>query len=117
MRPRGVSMKLGVMLESGRLFGAMAFSALPTRPKAFGVPGLMEKSSISSLRITPVFGTMSPEPKNKLMVMVAATAIALRVEHRKMRGVLADGRRLDAGQESRSAWPYPGECCCACPAA
>ena len=56
--PFGVSTKLGAMLERLRLFGAMALAASPTSPKVFGVPGLMEKSSMVSFSSTPVFGGM-----------------------------------------------------------
>src|SRR5690606_41147334 len=43
------STKVGVIDDSGRLYGAMALASLPTRPYTFAVPGLAEKSSISLL--------------------------------------------------------------------
>ena len=46
------------MLDRLRLFGAMALAAAPTRPNSFGLPGLVEKSSMVSLRNTPVLGGM-----------------------------------------------------------
>jgi len=58
-----VSRKVGVMLESGRLPGAMALALPPTNPYTLGTPGLRLKSSISSFSNTPVPGTMNPEPK------------------------------------------------------
>jgi len=44
-----VSTKVGVMLDSGRLLGAMSFWALPTKPKAFGAPGGNKPSRIQEL--------------------------------------------------------------------
>ena len=64
---------VGLMLESGRLFGAIAFASEPTRPKAFGIPGEMLKSSIWLLSITPVPGTMTLHPQVVLTVEVSAT--------------------------------------------
>ena len=51
-----LSTKVGLMLDSGRLPGAMALASAPTSPYTLGVPGLAEKSSISSLSSTPVPG-------------------------------------------------------------
>jgi len=67
------SANVGVMLDSGRLPGAIALAWEPTRPYAFGEPGDAEKSSISLLSNTPVPGTVKPEPKGKLMDRVADT--------------------------------------------
>ena len=63
------------MLDRLRLFGAMAFAVAPTSPNTFGLPGLMEKSSMVLLSSTPVFGAMYPVPKNRLTEIVAATRL------------------------------------------
>ncbi len=54
---------VGVIDDSGRFFGAIAFASLPTTPNWFASPGLAEKSSISSLSTMPVPSTTTPEPK------------------------------------------------------
>jgi hypothetical protein len=67
---------VGVMLDRGRLPGAIALAPRSsTRPYTLGSPGAFEKSSISLLRTIPVPGTVMPEPKGVLMVMVRATAL------------------------------------------
>lgn len=43
-------------------------------PHPFGTPGI-EKSSISSFRMTPVLGSITCEPKTRLMEEVIDTAI------------------------------------------
>src|SRR5207249_6413643 len=73
--PRGPSTKVGDIDDSGRLPGATAFGIEPTSPYAFDAFGDAEKSSISSLRITPVPGTMKPEPNGRLIDIVAATRL------------------------------------------
>ena len=66
---------VGVMLESGRLPGAMELAPRSsTSPYTFGRPTAFEKSSISLLSTMPVPGTVMPEPKGVLIVMVSATA-------------------------------------------
>ena len=77
MRPVGPSTKVGVLEDSGRFFGAIALASAPMSWKPFGTPGLIEKSSIWLLSRMPVPGTMRPEPKKKLSVMVAATRLPL----------------------------------------
>ena len=54
----------GLMLESGRFFGAMAFEPrVSIRPyDVGGLSGALAKSSISLLRITPVPCAVMPEP-------------------------------------------------------
>ena len=66
---------MGLMHDSGRFPGATALASPPTRPKALGVPGAAVKSSISLLRITPVPGTISFDPKEVLIVAVQLTQL------------------------------------------
>ena len=54
---------VGVMELSGLLFGSIEFALLPTRPQKFGVPGLIEKSSISLFRKNPAPATICLLPK------------------------------------------------------
>ena len=65
--PSGFSTNVGVMLDSGRLPGAIAFASAPISRKPFGTPGFAAKSSISLFSMMPVPGTMRPEPKKKLI--------------------------------------------------
>ena len=56
---------------SGLLFGSIEFALLPTRPQKFGVPGLIEKSSISLFRkngIDEIFIIASGGPFYKLPI-------------------------------------------------
>ena len=53
---------VGVMELNGRFPGWMAFASFPTSPKAFGIPGLDEKSSISLFRKNPAPFTKCPPP-------------------------------------------------------
>ncbi len=66
---------VGVMLLSGRFPGAIALAVAPTSPKAFGVPGCAEKSSISLFRMMPVSPATTRDPKLVLIVVVQATAL------------------------------------------
>ena len=54
---------VGVIDESGRFLGAIAFASLPTTPNMFATPGFDEKSSISSFSTMPVPSAITPEPK------------------------------------------------------
>ncbi len=54
IRPFGVSTNDGDMLDKLRLLGAMELAVFPMSPKTLGLPGLVEKSSISLLSSTPV---------------------------------------------------------------
>ena len=58
----------GVMELSGRFKASTAFASPPSRPKAFGTPGLETKSSISLLSRKPAPGTEIAEPKEKFSV-------------------------------------------------
>ena len=53
---------VGVMLDSMRLPGTMAFVAPCTSPMAFTAPVLVVKSSISSFRRNCAPGTVNAEP-------------------------------------------------------
>ncbi len=53
---------VGVIDESGRLPGWMAFASPCTRPNMFGVPGFDAKSSISLFSRKPRPGTVMPLP-------------------------------------------------------
>ena len=66
---------VGVIEESGLLFGSIAFASLPIRPNTFGTPGLEEKSSISLLRKNPAPFTTHPFPYPKFIVVVTLTAL------------------------------------------
>ncbi len=54
INPLGVSTKVGDMLDRLRLLGAIELAVFPMSPKTLGLPGLVEKSSISLLSSTPV---------------------------------------------------------------
>jgi hypothetical protein len=60
-----------------RLPGTMAFASPWTSPSAFGAPGLLAKSSISSFSRKPAPRTVTAEPNQKLIVVVMATALPL----------------------------------------
>ncbi len=64
---------VGLMLVRGLFPGATAFASLPINPKALGVPGEMEKSSISLFIMTPVPGIITFDPNDVLIVAVMAT--------------------------------------------
>ena len=98
MRPFGPSTNVGVDDDSGRFFGAMALASAPMSWKPFGTPGFTEKSSIWLFSRMPVPGTMSPEPKKKLSVMVAATMLPFCVDDREMRGGRPGRRCVHAWQ-------------------
>src|SRR4051812_31856870 len=66
---------VGLMLDNGRLPGAMLLFSAPTSLNLFGTPGKIEKSSISLLRTTPVPGTITLEPNVVLTVAVIATQL------------------------------------------
>ena len=53
---------VGLMLDNGRLPGAMLLFSAPTRPNVLGTSGRIEKESISSLRTTPGPGAITFEP-------------------------------------------------------
>jgi len=53
---------VGVIEDSGRLFGPGRFASKPTRPYAFGAPGLAVKSSSSLFNSTPVPSATRPRP-------------------------------------------------------
>ena len=59
---------VGLIEDSGRLPGAIAFLAPCTSPNMFGVPGRVVKSSISLLRKNPVSPAMTLAPNQPLMV-------------------------------------------------
>src|SRR5215813_4279624 len=59
---------VGLIDDSGRLYGPGAFAAPPTSPKAFGAPALAAKSSSSLLSRIPVPSATRPSPKLKLSV-------------------------------------------------
>src|ERR1035441_240147 len=71
----GPATMVGVMLESGRLPGAMALAALWMRPYMLGTPGLAVKSSISLLSRKPSAPAVTPEPNRPFSVYVLATAL------------------------------------------
>src|SRR5687767_13171853 len=77
IKPSGPSTNVGVDEDNGRFFGAIALASAPMSWKPLGTPGLAEKSSIWLFSRMPVPGIMSPEPKKKLSVMVAATMLPL----------------------------------------
>ncbi len=116
MQPfRRLDVFLGVMLESGRcLSPGDRVPASPTSPNAFGVPGLIEKSSMVLLRRTPVLGIISPVPKNKLIEMVPATRLpsASSTENASCPGLSTPSR---CSVTSRSATPCRCECSSAGP--
>ncbi len=56
------STMVGVIDDSGRLPGAIAFASPWTRPNMFAVPGFDAKSSISLLSRKPSPGTVMPLP-------------------------------------------------------
>ena len=64
----GVVMMVGVMAESGRLPGSMAFAELWMRPYMLGTPTLAVKSSISLFMRKPRPSTVTPQPKPPLSV-------------------------------------------------
>ena len=53
---------VGVMELKGRLSPSIALASPPTRPNAFGTPGLEEKSSISLFNRIPVPAATIPVP-------------------------------------------------------
>ena len=57
-----VKMNVGVIELRGRLRASMALASLPSKPKAFGTPGLETKSSISLFIRNPAPGIAMPEP-------------------------------------------------------
>src|SRR5690606_25023858 len=71
----GENMEVGVIELSMRLPGSTALASKPITPNALGVPGFSAKSSISSLRITPVPGGTRPDPYSRLIVCVAETML------------------------------------------
>ena len=66
---------VGVIAESGRLRGPIAFAGPWISPYMFGTPCLEAKSSISSFNKNPSPGTVTPEPKELFSVVVTATAL------------------------------------------
>ena len=64
----GPTTMVGVMLESGRLPGAMALAGLWMRWYMLGTPGFAVKSSISLLSRKPSEPAVTPEPKVSLSV-------------------------------------------------
>ncbi len=66
---------VGVMADSGRLFGPTAFASPWMRPNMLGAPGLEEKSSISLLSRKPSEPAVTFEPKLPFRVVVTATAL------------------------------------------
>src|SRR6202034_637145 len=65
----------GVMDDSIRLPGAIAFASPITSPSLFGVPGWAVKSSISLLSRNPAPGTLDADPSQKWIVVVIATEL------------------------------------------
>src|SRR5262245_1708523 len=66
---------VGLMLDKGRLPGAIELFSAPTSLNAFGTPGMTAKSSISLFKTTPVPGTMIFEPNDVFIVAVIATQL------------------------------------------
>ena len=64
----------GVIAESMRLPGAIAFASPCTKPYMFGLPGAEAKSSISLLRRKPAPVTVTPLPKPPFRVVVTEAA-------------------------------------------
>ena len=64
----------GVIADSMRLPGAMAFASPWTRPYMLGFPGAAVKSSISSLSRKPAPLTVTALPNPSFNVVVTATA-------------------------------------------
>src|ERR1041385_2667914 len=63
----------GVMAESIRFPGAIAFASPCTRPNRLGLPGAVLKSSISSFNKNPAPVTVTALPKSLLRVVVHET--------------------------------------------
>ena len=66
---------VGVMLDSIRLPGAIAFASHCRRPIALTAPTLVVKSSISLFSRKPAPVTVTPEPYPSLSVVVIETAL------------------------------------------
>ncbi len=66
---------VGVIDESIRLPGAIAFASPITSPSLFATPGCAVKSSISLLSRNPAPGTTDADPFPELIVVVSATAL------------------------------------------
>src|SRR3954470_19016636 len=66
---------VGVMAESGRLPGPIAFAGPWINPYAFGTPRFAAKSSISLFRRNPNPGTVTFEPNVSFNVVVTETAV------------------------------------------
>ena len=69
----GCSTMTGEMEDSGRLPGRMKFAGDGMKPNALLVLGML-KSFISLLRIRPVSGTTTCEPKRRFTVVVSVMA-------------------------------------------
>ena len=67
-RPAESTTMEGVMAESMRLPGAMAFASPCTRPNRLGRPGAEVKSSISSFKRNPAPVTVTALPKSLFSV-------------------------------------------------
>src|SRR5438034_1107240 len=74
-RPAGSSTIAGVIPDSIRFPGAMAFASPWTRPNRFGLPGAVMKSSISSFSRNPAPVTVTALPKSLFNVVVQDTAL------------------------------------------
>jgi hypothetical protein len=74
-RPSGERTMVGVIDETMRFPGAMAFAVPCTSPNWLGVPGLEVKSSISLFRKKPAPVTSTRLPYSELSVVVTATAL------------------------------------------
>src|SRR2546430_11486158 len=73
-RPAESTTIAGVIPDSIRFPGAMAFASPWTRPNRFGRPGAVLKSSISSFSRNPAPVTVTALPKSLLSVVVHDTA-------------------------------------------
>src|SRR3989338_8075628 len=72
--PEGSSTMLGDIDDSIVLAGAIELASPPTRPNKLGIPGCMEKSSISLFSTMPVPSATTQEPNVALIVCVVLTA-------------------------------------------
>ena len=79
---------MGVMLDSGRFLGAIAFAAPWISPNMFGRPIFEVKSSISSFKRNPSPSAVAPEPKAVVQGIRNRHCIACRVEYGVVSGLL-----------------------------
>ena len=94
MTPSGFSTNVGVMLESGRLPGAIAFASAPSEPKAVRHARLGREIVHLVVQHHARARNHQARAKEKVDGQRAGDTIALGIEHRKVRGLRA---RLGAG--------------------